>query len=300
MVNFDLKSLGFRLADSYKMRRVTIADLDVNSEHLIRSMGKYGIYLKLHNKSINRDTIIYRYIKVDYLNKAIKEGGFLVPNIQMFEDLREMKGISESIKNIPNLRIIPDHWMRQYKKRIMRTLNLCVLSLTIDNRLNGEQDESFLMWKSYSLQKSNIIEGNKVLYRIEPYCRIETTIGKLMDSIEAKTHDIVISDVIYGDTHELNDYEYLLFRKSIYFDQEQEIRMAVLSKNPKGTFLKVNIGKLLDGTEIIVSPYVMKDDSNIAELIIQCKNLRNVQVVPSNILLNVEGAYNDIFSRILC
>ena len=299
MSNVDLEHLSFRLTDKQRMHRVTIADLDVTSEHMVKNLGKYGVYLKLHNKTIDRDTIIYRYIKVEYLNNILREGRIFVPNIQMFEDEREMKGLHESIKNIPNLRIIPDYKMRQYKKRIMRTLNLCVLSWTMDNRLNGKQDESYLMWKSCSLQKSNITEGGNALYKIEPYCRIETTIGNLIDSIEVNTHDIVISDVIYGDTYELNDYEYLLFRKSIYFDQEQEVRVAALSKNPKGTFIKINVEKMLEDTEIIVSPFTLKDDRYIAELKILCESMKTVNVVPSNIILNIDGAYNEQYAIFL-
>ena len=296
-VNFN--HFKFEFTDKQRMRRVTIADLDIKSEHKVKTLGKYGVYLKLHNKSINRDTIIYRYIKAEYLNKTIREGKLFVPNIQKFEDLRETKGLQEKIQTIPKLRPIPDFGTRQYTKRIMRTLGLCSLCWTTDNRLNGQSDESFLMWKSYSLQKSNISEGNNALYRIEPYCRIETTIGKLIESIEAKTHDIVISDVIYGQTYELNDYEYLLFRKSIYFDQEQEIRMAVLSNNPKGTFLKVNVEKLLEDTKLIVSPFALKNDKYIAELRLLCESLGKVEVAPSNIFLNVDGAYNEYYLSIL-
>ena len=299
MGDVDLEHLSFRLTDKQEMRRVTIADLDVKSEHMVKNMGKYGVYLKLHNKDIDKGTIIYRYIKVEYLNKTIREGKLFVPNIQKFEDVRETKGLREAIKDIPELRPIPNHWMRQYKNRIMRTLNLCALCWTTDNRLNGLPDESFLMWKFYSLQKSNISEGEKALYRIEPYCRIETTIGKLIESLVAKTHDIVISDVIYGETHELNDYEYLLFRKSIYFEQEQEIRMAVLSKNPKGTLLKVNVEKLLEDADIIVSPFALKDDKNIEELRKLCETIKGVKVIPSNILLNIDGAYNEKYASFL-
>lgn len=294
MVNFVLGSTKKRNGE-----RVKIDDLGVTNEHRVKIMGKYGVYLKLHDKTKTRDTAIYRYIKAEYLNKTIREGRIFVPNIQKFEDVREMKGLQEAIQDIPELRVIPDYGTRQYTKRIMRSLSLCALCWTTDNRQNGQTDESFLMWKSYSLQKSNISEGNNTLYRIEPYCRIETTIGKLIDSLEAKTHDIVVSDVIYGDTHELNDYEYLLFRKSIYFDQEQELRMAVLSRNPKGAFLKVNVEKLFKDTEIIVSPFVLKDDRNIAELRKLCETLKDVKVVPSNILINVDGAYNEQYAKFL-
>ena len=294
MVNFVLGSTKKRNGG-----RVKIDDLGVTNEHRVKIMGKYGVYLKLHDKTKTRDTAIYRYIKAEYLSKTIREGKLFVPNIQKFEDLRETKGLQEKIQNIPKLRPIPDFGTRQYTNRIMRTLGLCALCWTTDNRLNAQSDESFLMWKSYSLQKSNISEGNNALYRIESYCRIETTIGKLIESIDAKTHDIVISDVIYGQTHELNDYEYLLFRKSVYFDQEQEIRMAVLSKNPKGTFLKVNVEKLLEDTKIIVSPFALKDDRNIEELRKLCETIKGVKVVPSNILLNIDGAYNEQYAIFL-
>ena len=294
MVNFVLGS-----TKNPKGGRVIIEELDVTTKHRVKNLGEYGVYLKLQNKKINRDTTIYRYIKAEYLNKTIREGRLFVPNIQKFEDVREMKGLQEEIQNIPKLRPILDYGTRQYTKRIMSTLGLCALCWTTDNRLNGQSDESFLKWKSYSLQKSNITEGNNALYRVEPYCRIETTIGKLIDSLESTTHDLVISDVFYGDTHELNDYEYLLFRKSIYFDQEQEIRMAVLSNNPKGTFLKVNVGKLLDGTEIIVSPFALKDDNNILILRKLCQTLEKVIVSPSNIVLTIDGAYNEHYAKFL-
>ena len=57
--------------------------------------------------------------------------------------------------------------------------------------------------------------------------------------------------------------------------------------------------QLLEDTEIIVSPFTLKDDRYIAELKILCESMKTVNVVPSNIILNIDGAYNEQYAIFL-
>ena len=95
MTNVDIKHFVLGPDKKHNKGRVRIEDLDVTSEHRVRTMGKYGVYLKFHNKGIDRYTAVYRYIKAENLIRAIREGRIFVHNIQQFDDVREMKGLQE-------------------------------------------------------------------------------------------------------------------------------------------------------------------------------------------------------------
>lgn len=299
--------ITFALKLKSKKHRVTVDDLAVTSKHLEKQLGQHhGVYLKLHNNQINKNTLIYRYIEIDRLIEMISQNKLYAQNIQRFEDAREINGINDSSEHLSAQMLwpIPDYESLNRIKRKRRTLHLCASCWTFDLRSNGAPSQSFLMWKANSISYNSI----KKIYEPSIRCRIETSIGNLIDSIESKRHDIVISDVVYGE-RTLNDYEQLLFHKSIYYDQEQEIRLAVLTnktmvdptdEQPIGMNIKINVKKLLtphaqEPNKIIVSPFAKKNDERITVLERLCKSFNNVEVIPSSVFLN-NRYYSELYN----
>lgn len=296
MINIQLKAKENRT----RKKRVTIEDLECTCEHQIKDLGHYGVYFKPH-KNINLNTQIYRYMKMEDLIKSIRNEKLHFSNIQSFEDSRETNRLDYTRENNPPLKPILNYHQRNSVKRIERSLNLCVSCWSLDIRVNNQPDESYLMWKAYSKEPDTL-------------CRVETTIRNLINCIESKRYDFVVSDVIYGDTCELNEYEHALFHKSIYYDQEQEVRMAILAsrsynsnkkdeKESKKTEkdntatkeinIKIDVAKLFAPPNpekkfrIIVSPFAKKEDNdNITELMQLCNEKCNVNVTLSNVLIN--------------
>lgn len=223
---------------------VKIEELDLSEEQKVRDVNGHYIYLKGYNYDLRSDTKLYRYIKLSSLLDMLFYDKMHVSNRQDFSDLREKDGlnkIAETIPSIYSFSAIPSYYERiRSGKQKRKTLSVCVSCWTFDNRNNGKTDESFLMWKAYS--------NNEIT------CRIGTTIGRLINSITDTPSDIVISDVDYQSQKEMNEYEDLIFRKSLFYEDEQEVRMAVLSDNREGIDLKINKSTLLN--EIKLSPFI--------------------------------------------
>ena len=223
---------------------VKVEELDLSEKQKAREVNGYNIYLRGYNYDLRSDTKLYRYIKLSSLLDILFYDKMHVSNRQDFSDLREKNGlnkIAEVMPSIYSFSAIPSYHERIRKGRQKRkTLSVCVSCWTFDNRNNGKTDESYLMWKAYS--------NNELT------CRIGTTIDKLINSITETPSDIVISDVDYLGQKEMNEYEDLIFRKTLFYEDEQEVRMAVLSDNREGIDLKINKSTLLN--EIKLSPFI--------------------------------------------
>lgn len=250
----------------------TLDDLNITTKHRVRIVGDRGIYLRGNNMFLDRSTPIYRYIKQSSLCKMLTDGVLHVPNIQSFTDIREKRGISKIIEStndnvlstidgkdakswplslkfheVPNIKTF------RRKERIRKGALVCASCWTLDKRSDNSQKENYLMWKSYG--------GNEVS------CRISSTIGKLIDSIQNTRNDIVIENMVYGNAQVGNEYENNIFHKTIHYEDEQEIRMVVLSTNPNGVNLKVNVSSLIQ--EIKVSPFVSRCVADESVLLIK-------------------------------
>ena len=223
---------------------VKVEELELLEEQKVGGVGGHSIFLRGYNHNLQPETKIYRYIKLSNLLDMLFYDKMHVSNRQDFTDLGEkdgLKRIPEGTPSIYSFSAIPSYHERIRKGRQNRkTLSVCVSCWTFDNRNNGKTDESFLMWKAYS--------NNEIT------CRIGTTIGRLINSITDMPSDIVISDVDYQSQKEMNEYEDLIFRKSLFYEDEQEVRMAVLSDNREGIDLKINKSTLLN--EIKLSPFI--------------------------------------------
>lgn len=223
---------------------VKVEELELSEKQKVREVNGYNIYLRGYNYDLRSDTKLYRYIKLSSLLDMLFYDKMHVSNRQDFSDLQEKNGLNKIAEGIPSIysfSVIPSYHERIRKGRQKRkTLSVCVSCWTFDCRNNGKTDESFLMWKAYS--------NNEIT------CRIGTTIDRLINSIKQTPSDIVISDVDYQGQKEMNEYEDMIFRKSLFYEDEQEVRMAVLSSNREGIDLEVDNSILLN--EIKLSPFV--------------------------------------------
>lgn len=95
------------------------------------------------------------------------------------------------------------------------------------------------MWKAYSSNEITV--------------RIGSSIRHFTDSILKIEHDIFIAKVDYKNKFSTDIFD-IIFRKYSYYEDEQELRMLVLSDNPKGLLIPVDLDILID--EVRVSPFV--------------------------------------------
>lgn len=258
------------------MKKVTITreELGFKQDNIIRSFGEHNIYFKSHIVLLKNDLKIFRYISLSTLVNMLYNGTLYVSNIQSFSDIREKEGMKKDIEPLPIISPCPAYHdririQREEKKR-QRILSLCASCWTMDNRGNGENDESFLMWKAYT--------GNEMT------CRIATNLENLINSLKDSVDDIVISDVVYNEDSNMTECEKLIFRKSLHYEQEQEVRMVVLNDNRDGISIPVDIGTLLN--EIRLSPFIQPNTASfiLEGLRTRCSKYPNVVLSYSDIM----------------
>ena len=221
-----------------------LADIGLSGLEPRRDISGHSIVFKQHNESITEETRIYRYMRLSTLLDMLYYGKMHVSNRLNFTDLREKKGIDNTVEPLPLFNIFPNYQDRLRNIRIEKerqsSLSICASCWTLDRRNNGHSDESYLMWKAYS--------------KDEITCRVGTTIGRLIKSITHTPSDIVISEIDYKGESKMNEREKLTFSKSNFYEDEQEVRMVVLSNERQGVDLDIDIQELLE--EIKISPFV--------------------------------------------
>lgn len=257
-----------------KKINITVEELGFKQDHIVCHIGEHNVYLKNHIIQLKNDLELFRYISLSTLINMFYNGTLYVSNMQSFSDIREKEGMNKDIELLPYISPIPAYHdrirIRRENKDRQRALSLCVSCWTMDNRSNGENDESFLMWKAYT--------GDEMT------CRITTNLDCLVKSLKESVSDIVISDVVYNDNSNMTEYEKLIFRKSIYYEQEQEVRLVVLNNNFDGVTVPMDIGTLL--SEIRLSPFIQP---NVASFILdglrtRCTKYPNIKLSYSDIL----------------
>lgn len=252
---------------------LTIEDIDVLAEHRVKSIDGHDIYLRGLSSLINLNTTIFRYIKLPYLLDLIYHKRFFIPNRKSFTDLRDKIGEEKHIegKSSPFC-AVPSYLERQrIARNKKKAFSACISCWTMDERKNGTNDENYLMWKAYS--------SNDIV------CRIETNIQNIIDSIKNLKYDMVISDVDYYSCAQLNDIEKYIFQKSIYYENEQEIRFLVFCNKLDGIYIDINPQIFIK--EIVISPFVSLLMQNFV-----CRQLKefcnshnlNVKIRTSNIM----------------
>ena len=208
--------------------------------------GNHFIYFKPICQNVNMDTPIYRYTKLRYLISMLDNNQLFIPNRNSFTDLRDKQGIDKYLPpkgvKFSHFTPVPSYNDKLRKNKIDQLKKklhvVCVSCWTFDSKNQTETDESFLMWKCYGGIDS---------------VRISTTIGKLINSIKELPYDMLISDVIY-DLNKWHPFNNFLFKKSIYYEDEHELRMVFLSRGENHLSFKVDMLNLID--EIRTSPFI--------------------------------------------
>lgn len=248
----------------------------------MKEIGGYRVIMKGHNYELQPETKIYRYMRLSALLDMLFYGVMHIPNRNDFTDLREKKGLNNLIDEFPSITAVPSYRdkqrMEKMEKDKLRALSVCVSCWTLDRRNDNSADESFLMWKAYS--RDDII------------CRVGTTIGQLIECIQKPSFDIIISDIDYKGEIEMNEYENLIFRKSRFYGDEQEVRMVVLSNSDEGVNLNIDNQILLN--EIKLSPFVppVLGYFILSQLKEWCKKYPKVRIEYSKVMEYVETNNN--------
>lgn len=231
-----------------------IETIGIPSLSKVKCFGNHAIYFRSINPNVGLDACIYRYLSLSHMMELIDNQRLYIPNRTSFTDLRDKLGIEKMIvdfslpvkeriqQQLNSYTGVPSYrekkWYRTNKEIIHEIMSLCISCWTLDRRPNGKSDESFLMWKAYKTEQT--------------ICRIGTTIQSLIDSIEAISCDILISDVDYGDKCK-SICDKMIFQKSMYYDNEQEVRLVALST---ASHVDISINPQIMIKEIITSPFL--------------------------------------------
>lgn len=172
------------------------------------------------SSDVTLDTPIFRYIKLEHLFTLLQSKKLYIPNRKTFTDLRDKVGIEKFIptEKMPwELKLAPScrnkKYLKEQRKIKEMALDLCISCWSMDLDDNHNAEERFLMWKAY---------GSTQLC-----CRIRTTIRKLIENVIV-AYDIIVSDVSYDSNRKADMVDRLIFNKSAYYRDEQEVRLVVM------------------------------------------------------------------------
>lgn len=214
------------------MNCLTIQDLGLSEDNLVKKVGGYGVYFRDSIQNLSIYTEIFRYMKLDYFCSLVDEGILYIPNRNKFTDLRDRLGFEKHIAKHPfdfGFSSVPSYrergWRKQLEKEKEKVMGVCISCWTTDILLNGEVDESFLMWKSYA--------------NTELACRLKTSIIHLINSIVELSCDLVVSGIEYSNNNN-KSYNDLLFKKSCYYESEHEVRIVALTSGQEHVDIKIN------------------------------------------------------------
>lgn len=173
-----------------------------------------GIFV---HDNLKLDSVIYKYIKKEHFIDLMQKSQLYVANRSSFSDRRE-KQWKENIK----MRFLfapafPTKEEKEYysilSKKIGESYKLCISCWTFDKHVGC--DESIMNWKCY---------GEKTY-------RIESTLEDLIWSIKPNDINIVIAPVSYEKCEYDGSVYNAIFKKYISYQEEQELRMCLLSSN---------------------------------------------------------------------
>lgn len=210
-----------------------------------------GIYILNSIQDMNQP--IFRYMELGHLLSMLNKEVLYIPNRCSFSDLRE-HGYKENFSYNFNYQIVAknkdDRKRNEYECMIRKNIyKTCVSCWTYDKHIcnDGETvNEDYLMWKSYANQGIG--------------CRIETSILELTKSVKNldRDYDLLLGNVMYAS----ESYDSLLnclFKKNIYYQGEQELRLCALSIEDH-VELAINPFQLIK--KITMSPFINKDYAN--------------------------------------
>lgn len=208
-----------------------------------------GIFV---HADLKLDSVIYKYMKKEYFISMMQSNQFYVANRSSFSDRRE-RHWKENIK----MRFLftpafPTQEEKEYSKILSKKIDeaykLCISCWTFDKHLDC--DESIMNWKCY---------GEKTY-------RIETTIGDLIWCIKPTDIKIIISPVSYERCEYDGTVYNAIFKKYVSYQEEQELRMCLLSSNCNET-LNIDTAKLIH--KIRLSPFCSPEQNKREKLQIE-------------------------------
>ena len=211
-----------------------------------------GIYV---SDGIEENKSIFRYMNLEYLYAILRSKKLYLPNRQSLPDLRE-KGVKEKLRNWMLPQIVKHNKKEQkeqdeiIKKDFERRrifYRVCVSCWTFDEHEHPDQSlvhEDYLMWKAYASQAIG--------------CRIETTVQDLIGSIKNtdRDFDLWLSKIHYAKESYGSFYD-CLFQKTLYYKNEQELRLCALTLDADHIELPIDPMQLIK--KITISPFIDKD-----------------------------------------
>ncbi len=166
---------------------------------------------------IRLNTVIYKYIKKDHFISMMQDSQLYVANRSSFSDRREKHWKDNKKMRFLFATAFPTQEEKEYysilSKKIDESYKLCISCWTFDKHVGC--DESIMNWKCYG----------------ENTYRIETTIEDLILSIKPTGISIVLSPVSYEKCEYDGSVYNALFKKHVSYQEEQELRMCLLSSN---------------------------------------------------------------------
>lgn len=208
-----------------------------------------GIYV--YNGIAEENKSLFRYMNLEYLYAMLRSKKLYLPNRQSFPDLRE-KGRKEKSRYAFTPQIMP-HNKEQRERNEWEIIarryiyKVCISCWTFDEHEHPDQSlvhEDYLMWKAYASQAIG--------------CRIETTVQDLIGSIENtdREFDLLLSKAHYAPEGFDSFYD-CLFKKTLYYKNEQELRLCALTLDTNHVELPINPMQLIK--KITISPFIDKD-----------------------------------------
>ena len=241
----------------YKTKNFNMCEENIRIENYF-NLNDYktenGIY---YHESLSLETIIFHYLKLEYLFNILSRKCFRISNRKSFADLCE-KGKKSDKRNYfmlapctndNEIQNKNDQYQKEMKEKIKNSYCFCISSWSQDiHYLNGTRkslDEDYLMWKVYAGSGVGV--------------RIKTSLGDLINSIINPQCDIIVNKIKYtkeAPNYNVND---AVFRKNMYYEKEQEIRLCAMCMDNE-LLLNVDTTKLIH--EVLLSPFISDDYSS--------------------------------------
>lgn len=186
---------------------------------------------------------LFKYMDVTHLIELLHTHKLFVANRSLFRDKRE-QGYKENLRNKFSILTIANQktkdaekWIQVQTQKYNDAYNICISCWTTDKHVDC--DESIMNWNCYG----------------QNTCRIQTTVARLINSINFNDYDILLAPIEYKkECMDINAGD-RIFRKYIAYQDEQEIRMCILSRN-RYELLDVDLQNMIE--KIRLSPYLSK------------------------------------------
>ena len=233
----ESKKNGMEKQDNQSL--ISIEDFSEN----YRFTQKNGIWVH-QTLSSYMDMKIYKYMRFEHLLELLQSKNMYIANRKSFNDARET-GRKENIKYAFSdftPAKMTESKREQYRKIFAKKYSayqLCVSCWTKD--VHDKCDESITNWKCYGMDA----------------CRIQTTIGDLLDSMSLESFDFeaLLAPVEYENETFDFTIEQRIFRKHIAYQDEQEIRLCLLT-TAHHVEIPINLERLIHA--IRLSPFFSK------------------------------------------